>query len=450
MSQIKDINAPIVDENGKTKRRFRMDLDFRLQSHRLRTILVVLLALLMLGEIGYQVYMAQARKTGVKTQTALVNTIYKTIDTEAFVLREESLVSYAGRGTVVPNVRNGSKVGVGDPVAKIYTSASAAEKSLEASYLQDELEYYTNVQRFSGSALAVANEIYKSNVLASLMDVETALNENALSVLPEKVRALSTNVTRQQIANGKVIDVDAQISTLTARIESLSAGLTGCTQITAESAGYYVSETDGFESVGDYASAASMTAADVETLLRAEPRPALNNVGKLITQFNWYVVCNVPEADADVLRVGRKLKVVFSDAGDKLLTLSVKAKNENENGVVTLVLAGDRMDDSISALRKEHIRIRVEEYTGFPVDSKAIRTKQEPVYDEQGKDTGKTEDVIGVYVRMERTAKFRKITIVYTGDGFVLAENTADTGYLHLYDEVIVEGTELYDGKVLD
>ena len=47
-------------------------------------------------------------------------------------------------------------------------------------------------------------------------------------------------------------------------------------------------------------------------------------------------------------------------------------------------------------------------------------------------------------------AKFRKVNIVYSEEDYVLslAEEGQD-GYVRLYDNIITEGKDLYDGKVL-
>ena len=46
---------------------------------------------------------------------------------------------------------------------------------------------------------------------------------------------------------------------------------------------------------------------------------------------------------------------------------------------------------------------------------------------------------------------FKKLDVLYRGDGFVLsnARDDSETQYLKLFDEIIVEGKDLYDGKIL-
>ena len=58
----------------------------------------------------------------------------------------------------------------------------------------------------------------------------------------------------------------------------------------------------------------------------------------------------------------------------------------------------------------------------------------------------------GVYVKYGNLARFRKITVLYQDDEYILVPEGGKVGTdneVRLFDEVIVEGTDLYDGKIL-
>ena len=49
------------------------------------------------------------------------------------------------------------------------------------------------------------------------------------------------------------------------------------------------------------------------------------------------------------------------------------------------------------------------------------------------------------------SVQFKKVAIIYTGTDYYLCRTQYDsTDQLNLFDEVIVEGTDLYDGKPLN
>ena len=57
----------------------------------------------------------------------------------------------------------------------------------------------------------------------------------------------------------------------------------------------------------------------------------------------------------------------------------------------------------------------------------------------------------GVYVKSGYSVKFKKVDILYTGLDYYLCQiQYGSSDQLSLFDEVIVEGTDLYDGKPID
>lgn len=440
MNEVKQIRKSEGVRSVKKKRRLCTDIDFELRSPMARKILLAVIAVLILTFCLYQIYMLRDHRVLAKTETALTRTISRTVDTDGFVLRAETVVNCDRNGTVVPCQPNGSKIGVGDTVARIYASPQSAEKYLEYSVLQDEIAYYQSISQVSGSSVPVGMEIYNANILSRLLTFEDTLEKNALSSLSAKMRELAADITRKQAAVGKPVDVEAKLSALTTRAESLQSQLAGCTEVPAEAAGYYVNETDGYESVGDYDAVTGISADGVRDLLGAKPKKAAKNVGKLITQFNWYLVCCVPADRIEGLEAGARVKIYFPDSFEDPLTMKVKAINPSENGEdVAVVFVSDLMDEQLASLRNVRIRIRIEEYTGYAVNKNALRT-----VNTDGKDE------VGVYVQLGNIAKFRKVEIVYADDNVVLASNEKDeNGYLRLYDEIITEGTDLYDGKII-
>ena len=56
----------------------------------------------------------------------------------------------------------------------------------------------------------------------------------------------------------------------------------------------------------------------------------------------------------------------------------------------------------------------------------------------------------GVYIFRDSTVYFRRIEILYRGDGYCIVAEQGERGddYLSLYDILITSGKNLYDGKV--
>ena len=208
--------------------------------------------------------------------------------------------------------------------------------------------------------------------------------------------------------------------------------------VVAETAGYYVASSDGYETVAGIDGIKEFRQEDVEALNKAEPAavPA-DTVGKLVTSFSWYLVCTVDEKAIYGIETGGTVGVSFLNSSAGTIRMHVDAINANkQNGTVTLVLRSNKMDAAVAALRKEKVKVIVEQYEGYVVDPKAVRT---------------VDGATGVYVKLGNIVKFRNIDIAYSDDTMILAVSPdGESGYLKQYDEIIIEGTDLYDGKNID
>ena len=60
--------------------------------------------------------------------------------------------------------------------------------------------------------------------------------------------------------------------------------------------------------------------------------------------------------------------------------------------------------------------------------------------------TTTTTDYKGVYVLVGETPEFRKIDVVYEDDNYCLSRLDAGSGYIALYDDIIVKGV-MADGE---
>ncbi|HBH94107.1 MAG TPA: hypothetical protein DDX91_00020, partial [Ruminococcaceae bacterium] len=86
--------------------------------------------------------------------------------------------------------------------------------------------------------------------------------------------------------------------------------------------------------------------------------------------------------------------------------------------------------------RTAHIKILFDEYNGIRIPSSAIH------YNDKGEK--------GVFIKVGVNIYFRYIDTVRTdGDYTLVKDTTGKKGFLSLYDSVIVEGTDLYDGKIV-
>ena len=260
------------------------------------------------------------------------------------------------------------------------------------------------------------------------------------------------------------------ISALQAERSGISLDESAYTKITAERSGYYISSTDGLEGALSYGKVASTTQEMLQKALEEKAQPATGGVGKMVDSFDWYLLCAIDEKQALQFEQGDSIMVrmPFSAAGEFKAEVEHVAQGENGKNMVTLKC--NLMNETFANLRQETAQLVMNvtvyyakpQAEGEPEEQEAPKPKQY-VVDKGIRVSGSAVRVVdgekGVYVRRGNVARFRKLNIVYSDQTYVISATASQDGepivddpgnYLKQYDEVILEGKDLYDGKIID
>ena len=416
----------------------KTDIDFKINSPALKTAIMVILFLFLTFLVAYPIVVFSNVKSDVKTQTVVNRTVYSTIDAKAFAVRNETELFNTHSGTLVPTVVNGSKVAVNDTVAEVFADDFAAEKAARLGELKSEINYYLSIAGAGTGTLRTDIDFYKNSTHDALMSIVGSAESDSLSDIYQLSREMRDITTKKQIATGMVIDVSGIVSSLQAEYDALRNSAVPKASVTADRSGYYVSSCDGFEDNSVFDDVKSITPEKADLLIGGEPENITpGSVGKLITDFNWYLVLNTEVKRLGSISKGSNVTVSFTNSSVDELKMRVVAINQSEeDGRVTLVLTSNIMNEDIAALRVASVKVRVEAFSGLVVDRRALRTVD-----------GQT----GVYIKVGNLAQFRAVNIVYSDENIVIADNSKAeiSNHLEMYDEIILEGTDLYDKKLL-
>ncbi len=381
----------------------------------------------------YNIYLSSLEP--YKTHTVLATSIYKTVNTEAFVVRNEKYLTNNENGTVVPLRENGGRVATGDTVAVVLQRGDSAPNYAKKKAIEQDIAYYENV---IASTYSNAVDIKKidSDILESVDEYVNTIYTNNLAALKNASGKVRDNITHRQTATGKVFDFTETLTELRRQLESMKSENIGSIDIKTGNAGYFINEIDGFENTVDYANAVNMTVSDIDAALSASAKmPADNTIGKTVPSFDWYLVCNVDTKFTEELPVGKNIIIDLPNSSAGSVHATVHKINDTNAGRTAVIFSVNEMNEELSTIRKENIKIRIDTYSGYRIDNRAIR-----VVDEKK----------GVYVIQGNTIYFKLIDVIYSEENFsIIAKPTANSGYLKLYDEVIIEGTELYDKKLV-
>lgn len=398
-------------------------------------IIYIVIAFVFIAFFLYQIF--KINYSPVKTQAALEKTVSASTLTDAFVVRDEYPITANITGTLVPLVDDGKRVASGDNVAVVFTSDEAAKNYNEIKALEKDVEYYSSLQNKVGVQTSDIEPL-DERVYSACEDYIIAINSGNADTFGRYQETLREYINSRQLSTGSVIDPSVKLEELNTQLEQLKRQNIGYNTITAPHPGYYISVADGYEDAVDYQSIEKLTTEQAINLFNSELTKAdvSNYMGKLVDGFNWYLICVIDYEDAIRLKRGSAVDIEFTMTSAAPLKATVASICNTVDNKTAVIFRSNLMNTSYAGLRNEQIRVTFDKHTGLQISNKAIR---------------EVDGEKGVYVLSGNIVEFKKINIEYSDSDFSYCTNPdSKRGFLELYDEVITEGTDLYDGKIIN
>jgi len=321
-------------------------------------------------------------------------------------------------------------------IAEVYSSQNDLALQQEIEALNAQKSVLTDAQALVGTDTSqlesFSNQIYDkhSQIMQLLYDEDyksaASLKSDMLNLYSKKEIVKGTETSYQQ----KILEIDNRINMLRGQISrepyAISIGETG----------YFVSKVDGFEDELNSATVFDLTKEQIEHVIaqgEQETNPT-GVIGKLIDGYKWYMV-----AVLDTVRLG----TVFEGA---TVTLHIGSSQQNvkadivslerqADGSSICIFECDMFSSEFVDGRIAQVKLLMEDYEGIRIPTDAIRVEDEKV---------------GVYVQNGIRVEFKQIKQIISEEDYTLVVDTSDlSGYISLYDTIIVEGKELYDGKII-
>lgn len=390
------------------------------------------------------------------TEIAVKYDYSESIGVEAVIIREETIIhNNLADGVEYYMVNDGDKVAVGSVVAKIFADETDAlfynkvqEIDEKIAVLESLNTPYDNVTTDS----AVDAQIYL-NIRALL----SAVNENNFKDRDSAAESLVYSINQRQRIIGTVSDFNNQILTLTQEKEKYTnAGSSFIGEITAPKAGYFVANIDGYENSYDYSSVTKLTVEDLSE--QHKPQNVSDDaVGKIVSGLDWYVVCRLTADEALSLSHSESYpKIIFSSASEEPVPVELVALNQSsKQSDAVAIFKCNYMNSTLSNLRNEPVQIIINHFEGVRISKDALHDDYVEVIDSEGEPTGETARVQGVYILHGSELMFREVSVIFAGSDFVIVDINPDSAILKskntiiINDEVVIEGDDLYDGKII-
>lgn len=400
-------------------------------------LIAAMLLLFLTVYVGYQLY--RYYFSPIQTETAFQHSVTESIAVEGVIIRSETVIPRTQSGVESISHDDGTRVAVGQTVAEFYSDSVGDSQVGRMRELEREIAALKEAQNpiisnFS-NAESISRDIkYQMNNLTQMASL--GRYHGAANVRP----ALVTLLNKKQVALGKEENFEGRIQRLQSEYERLSASAAVGNRETAVApvAGYYVREVDGLEESLTPAQLEHSSIQDILSLLDSQaPTEPSGNIGKVVTNPNWYFVTTTPKYDIQWMQVGQELSLTF-DVVDEPIPVTVTAIiSENSVEDAALILSTKYVTGALLNLRHTQAVLSMDQFTGLKISKTAIRFQ---------------DGVQGVYVLSKNTIFFKRVDPIYEELTYIISReggDAQDVPTVKLFDQVIVKGLDLNDGKVV-
>ena len=368
-----------------------------------------------------------------KTETAIKYTLAESITLDGVVAFDS--VDVAGSGDLGYLVQDGERVTNGTIVAEVYTDDSQGLQRERLDRLERTITLLTKSQNSTGSDLSVLTNQTKQALYNLLDKINTAQYSGITDA--ENTFLLAQN--RLQVSTGQTEGFADTIAALQVEYDSIKAQLDALQTITATTNGYFSSTAASPAIAADRQALDDADPATLQKMLAdGFPAATTDRAGQITTGFSWkfYAVCDLDTA----ARFDNISSVKISVPGKQNTPLSATVEEvalDKDNGIAKIVLQCQTINAEVLSFGQETAQIDLKTYEGIRIDKEALH-----IVDGQR----------GVYVKYGNLQRFLKITTLYENDSYILIPENGKIGTdneVRLYDEIIVQGTDLQDGKLL-
>ena len=391
--------------------------------------LFVLLAGLILCSVFSSVYTSVTEE--YKTQTAVIYSSADKVSFRGVYIRDESVIKKSYTGILSYPIADGSKVANGSVVAYVYGSENDIEINRKIQELSDEIDLLKAAQN-PGTVLTADPSFISSLISQRYQAVATRLAKKDISDIKSQRDDLLTLMSIYQISVKQEDGYDDRIAELNGQIDELvKMRKSSKSEIVSPDSGYFVSSTDGYESVLTMEKSGELTAETIKEVIAGESSSranrSKNEIGKLVRGYNWKVAGIIDNSDS-VYNPGDTVKLSFASTPDTV-TATIESLEPTEGPEEwTLILRCDEMTFDLVQKRVERVEMTLNDFEGIKVPREALRFNKN--------------NEKGCYVLWGQRVLFKKVDPIFESEDYLLSRLTSNEEYVCVYDDIIIEGVD--------
>lgn len=410
----------------------------------------IMVGILCAGVLLYlAIYLLTGFQDNLTTARAYSYSVDLGSEATGIIVRDEQVLA-GPTGSVDLVLSEGEKAAAGDPVALVYSDPSALSTQQAIQSLRTEIQQLEHALSAGTQSVDVIR--MDEQVVDAILHLRALTASGDLSDLEDSALNLRTLVFQRDYAYGDT-GVAAQVQQLIddkrTQLDQLSASLNQVSQtIYAPAAGVFSGQVDGYESQLTPEMLDSISAQELARWLEAAPTPSEGAIGKLITGSTWYFAALLPGGEEPELVQGHTYSVSFSSDFYGSVEMTLERLVAGQEQTLAVFSARSALSDT-TLLRIQTVDLITQTVDGIRIPRQALRVETESVEQEDG--SVREENTYVVYAVVGRQAERKEVEVVYSGDTFYLVRpvDETDTSRLRAGDEIVLNTTQIYDGKVV-
>lgn len=402
------------------------------------------LTFLLLCLIVYTVYHAVGNSSGsLQTTPARQISDVQLLGGEAWLFRDEVLLTVSQPGLVNSVAKSGTKVGKNAPLTDVWVGTPTEElagKQSELDRINRTVEVLESSQLPAGASVSAADG-YRSDAMRTLMEIRQVIQDGDWSRISDLEDEMLVLLNRYGALTGSEELLENALTEAKEERQKLLTGERITLSNELSSAYYYgMSEVDGYESLFTEEALGELTVERFAELRAAEATAPADSfvVGKLCYGYSWHLAVDFGDGAGALFAPETEYLFRFPESGGMELSLLCERVLTGQDGSTVVIFGSEVTPLEFRFLRSQSVEITVGSNSGFYIPQQALVVQN---------------GVTGVYVFEDSTVRFRRIAVLYEGDGYLIAAQTDgqpehEIPYLALNDLIVTSGKNLYDGKV--
>ncbi len=384
---------------------------------------------------------------GNRIETMIVRrgTEEECITAEGYIFREQTIISSPADGYLRCEADEEQRVKIGETVAHVYQKEIDPSVNSELEAIEKEIAKLSSKTGQEDIYSSDTTKIEQS-IARDMRRVPSLGYENKTEEVAEIRDEVDRLIKSRKIVKGEAVadNAENELERLRARKAELEAahGIDR-TPISAPKAGAFTTGVDGLEEALSLEKLEGITPDYFKELNKMKPRTSSDGkistgspAGKIVNNYKWYVAFPISAKLAEDIDEGDAVELRFSDIDARTISGTVSYVSGEEGGKVAVVVKSNKYVDMIYSSSKVKAELITHHYEGLKIPSESVRI---------------VDNKTGVYVVRNDKARFFPVNILYNSKKWVIISESLPEGgtTIKLYDELIVDGKNLYDNKVV-